>query len=169
MIRTERLVLRRATLGDVEAIHVVLSEPRAMTYWAHPPHERLEQTQTWLADMMAGTPEQSEDFLIEQDGRVIGKIGAWRLPEFGYLLHPDYWGQGLASEAMAAFLKRIAERGDIDRLRADIDPRNHASIRLLERFGFHESGRAARTYNTHIGWCDSVYFELDRAGIARWA
>lgn len=36
--------------------------------------------------------------------RVIGAVGAVRGPEVGYMLHPDFWGQGYATEALAAFI-----------------------------------------------------------------
>lgn len=45
---------------------------------------------------------------------------------------------------------------------ADADPRNDASLRLLEKFGFVETGRESNTFDTHIGLCDSVYLRLDR-------
>ena len=43
---------------------------------------------------------------------------------------------------------------------ADVDPRNEGSIGILRRFGFVETGRAENTFETHLGWCDSVYLEL---------
>ena len=162
MIRTARLTLRRARMDDLPAMHRVLSDARAMLYWSTPPHERLSQTESWLISMVEADPAVSEDFVIDREGEVIGKIGAYRLPDFGYILHPDHWGIGLASEAMAAFLAHAAaERPDIDHLAADVDPRNSGSIRLLLKHGFRETGRAERTWHTHLGWCDSVYFRKD--------
>lgn len=151
-------------------MHKILSNEAAMLYWSTPPHSDLAQTQSWIADMIAATAGGSEDFIIELDGRVIGKAGAYCLPEFGYILHPDFWGQGLAAEATEAFLQHVYQsRPDISVLTTDIDPRNAASIRLIKKLGFREIGRAERTWHTHIGWCDSVYFAMDRADMARFA
>ena len=161
-LRTTRLVLRRAMPDDLEAMHAVLSDARAMTYWTHGPHETLERTRLWLASMIESPAELSEDFVVTLDGRAIGKMGAWRLPEFGFILAPEHWGRGYASEALAAFLDHAFARPDIDHLVADVDPRNRASLALLTRHGFSESGRAAGTWNTHIGICDSVYLRLER-------
>lgn len=166
-IRTPRLLLRRARAGDLDAIHAVLSNPRAMLYWATPPHDDIEQTREWLTGMIEAPKRLSEDFMIERDGRLIGKVGAWRLPDFGYILHPDHWGEGLATEALTAFLGQAFARTDIGYLTADIDPRNAGSIRLLQKLGFRETGRAERTWHTHLGWCDSVYFRLDHAFMVR--
>ena len=51
-VLTERLVLRTAEPGDLQAMHRVLSEPRAMTWWSSLPHETLEETQSWVAGMV---------------------------------------------------------------------------------------------------------------------
>jgi len=42
-------------------------------------------------------------------------------------------------------------------LTADVDPRNAASLRLLARLGFVETGRAQRTFRWRDEWCDSIY------------
>jgi [ribosomal protein S5]-alanine N-acetyltransferase len=160
-LRTPRLVLRRATPGDLEAMHAVLSDPRAMTYWSHGPHEDLERTREWLDSMIQSPPGESDDFIVTLDGRAIGKFGAWRLPDFGFILSPDHWRQGYAAEAMIAFLDHVFARPDIDHLTADVDPRNRASLALLKSHGFAETGRAAGTWETHIGLCDSIYLRLD--------
>lgn len=161
-LHTSRLVLRRARPSDLEAIHAVFSDERAMTYWSHPPHANPERTREWLDAMIQSPPELSDDFVVTFNGRPIGKFGAWRLPDFGYILSPDHWGQGYAAEAMIAFLDHVFARPDVDHLTADVDPRNKGSIALLERFGFAETGRATGTWDTHIGLCDSIYFRLER-------
>jgi RimJ/RimL family protein N-acetyltransferase len=161
-IVTERLVLRRAREDDLEAMHAVLSHPAAMRYWSTLPHRELAETREWLANMIASEPGVREDFVVEFDGRVIGKAGCYQLPEIGYILHPDCWGRGLATEALTAVIAHVFERHPIPALRADIDPRNTASIRLLTKLGFVESGRAARTWHIGDEWCDSIYFTLPR-------
>lgn len=167
MIKTSRLLLRRARLDDAAEMHKILSNADTMRYWATPPHSDFAQTQAWIADMVAAAQNANEDFIIEIDGRVAGKVGAYRLPEFGYILHPDFWGLGLATEAVRAFLRHVWQnRPDIAELTTDIDPRNVASVRLVEKLGFRETGRAERTFETHIGWCGSIYFAIDRATMA---
>lgn len=103
----------------------------------------------------------SDDYVIEHDGRVIGKIGCWKLPEIGFHLARDQWGQGVASEAMAAFLARRKALGEPKRLVADVDPRNIGSLNLLTRHGFVETHRATGTWQVGDELCDSVYLALD--------
>ncbi|MCU0827480.1 MAG: GNAT family N-acetyltransferase [Tabrizicola sp.] len=161
MIRTDRLTLRRARIEDLADVHAMLSDPRAMRYWATPEHETVEQSRAWLEGMVQGAPGE-DDFLIEHEGRVIGKAGAWRLPEVGFLLHPDHWGKGLAFEAMTAVIAHLFTAHAVEALTAEADPRNAASLRLLGRLGFVETGRAERTLLWRDEWCDSVYLALPR-------
>lgn len=159
------MVLRRARPDDLEAIHAVLSEPAAMRYWSTPPHRSLDESREWLASMIEEPADVRDDFVVEHDGKVIGKAGCWRLPEIGFILHPDYWRRGLAREAVTAVLDRLFARFSIDAVTADVDPRNTASLRLLENLGFEETGRAEGTWIVGDERCDSVYLALRRA---RW-
>ena len=162
-IRTERLLLRSPLPSDLEPMHRILSDPAAMRYWSSLPHSSLDDTRAWLDAMIAAPASESCDFIIDLDGEPIGKAGCHRLPEIGYILHPDHWGRGYAAEALAAVIPHIFAGHDIAALRADVDPRNHASIRLLERLGFAPAGSARRTWLIGEEYCDSLYFELRRA------
>lgn len=160
-LRTERLLLRRARWADLDAVHDFLTDTEAMHYWSSPPHESIDQTREWLRSMIDAPPDESDDFLMVLHGQVVGKIGAWRLPEIGFVLRSDHWGRGYAREAMRSFLDHIFARDDVDHLTADVDPRNAPSLRLLTEHAFVETGRACGTWTTHIGTCDSVYLRLD--------
>ena len=160
-IVTERLRLRRATMDDLDAIFAILSNPQAMRYWSCPPHTDRSQSEEWLRSMVEGATATSDDFIVERDGQAIGKMGAYQLPEFGFILHPDHWGQGIASEALVAFVdhRRAVDPGGT--LTADVDPRNTASLNLLTRHGFVETHRAKGTWQVGDEICDSVYLALD--------
>jgi RimJ/RimL family protein N-acetyltransferase len=112
--------------------------------------------------MSAAPSDHRDDFVVEHEGRAIGKAGCWRLPEVGYILHPDYWGQGLASEALTAVIGHVFSTRAIEAIKADVDPRNEGSLRLLARLGFVETHRAERTWLVGEEWCDSVYLALKR-------
>ena len=161
-ILTTRLRLRRAEAGDLEAFRRILTDPRAMRYWSTPPHPDVETTRRWLDAMVSAPASESCDYVLEYRGEVVGKAGCWRLPEVGYILHPDVWGLGLADEAMRAILPHLFATFPVDALSADVDPRNAASIALLIRLGFVETRRARRTWLVGEEWCDSVYFALTR-------
>lgn len=165
-IVTPRLTLRSARPDDLVAMHGVLSHPDATRWWSTPPHADLDETRAWLDSMIANGPDQP-DFVVVRDGVVIGKAGFWRLPDVGYILHPDYWGLGLAGEAVAAAVDHVFATRKLEELTADVDPENAASIRLLERLGFRKTGFAERTWNVGGVWKDSLFYGLSRTDRAR--
>jgi [ribosomal protein S5]-alanine N-acetyltransferase len=160
---TPRLRLRRARLEDAPALHRVMSTPEAMRYWSSLPHASPAESEAWTQDMIDSS---DEDFVVELAGEVVGKAGCYRLPSVGYILRPDCWGQGIATEAMSAIIPYLFGRHPVERLEADVDPRNAASIRLLQKLGFRETGRKARTWEIGGEWCDSVYFALERPSVS---
>jgi RimJ/RimL family protein N-acetyltransferase len=72
------------------------------------------------------------------DGQVAGNIVSWEQPdkgserEVGYWLGREYWGKGIATRALAAFLEQVTARP----LYAHVAKHNLASIRVLEKCGF---------------------------------
>lgn len=164
MIRTERLLLRPAVATDLEPLHAVFSDPRAMRYWDRPAYEDIALTRRFLRGFMAEGDGRVE-YILECDGRCIGKAGMWREVEIGYILHPGYWRRGLAFEALSAILPEIRRRRpDLDKLTAELDPRNTGSVRLLEKLGF-EHARTEEKSFLYGGWewCDSVFYKLSLA------
>jgi ribosomal-protein-alanine N-acetyltransferase len=137
-------------------------------------------------------PEQDVHSHAQTSDIVIGKAGLFDGAEIGFLFDRDYWGKGYAYEALTAILEHAwalyvrhtispgpeheitteattagetvspSKATRIEKIKADVDPRNAASLSVLKKLGFVEVGGALRTYETHIGWCDSVYLELRR-------
>lgn len=163
-LATARLVLRRPREDDLPTFFAIMSDPRAMRYWSTAPHASLEVTREWLARKIARNADGGEDFGIEFEGRLIGEVGAGRLPDFGFMLHPDFWGQGLATEASRVCIAHIFAAHDVPTLKADVDPRNLASLAVLTKLSFVVTGTAQNTFLLGDEWCDSVYLELERPG-----
>lgn len=161
-LRTARLLLRRVRADDLDALHRIMADDQVMQYWSTPPHASLDDTRRWLEPMLSAAPGESDEFVLEHAGEVIGKLGAWRLPEIGFYLRRDRWGQGLAREALDAFVRHAASKR-IPHLTADVDPLNEACLKLLSGAGFRETGRASATYVVGGRVCDSVYLQLDLA------
>jgi RimJ/RimL family protein N-acetyltransferase len=162
VLRTPRLTLRRARASDLDGLHAIFADEETVRFWSTGPHRTLDVTREWLDAMIASPPDVSEDFVIERGGEVVGKVGFFRLPEIGFILRRDLWGQGLVTEAARAVVDHVFQTRDLAELRADVDPNNVGSMRVLERLGFVETGRAERTYCVDGVWADSVYFTLRR-------
>ena len=164
-LRTERLLLRPARIADAVDLHAVFGDAAAMRYWSSLPHPDVATTAAWVESMIAIPVGAGEDFILEFEGRAVGKAGSHRFPDYGFILRRDLWGRGLAREAMEAVLPRAFAYHGLDCATADVDPRNAASLGLLRRLGFVETRRAERTWRIGDEWCDSVYLALSAA---RW-
>jgi RimJ/RimL family protein N-acetyltransferase len=159
-LTTRRLVLRRMVMTDAPALHDMLSDPETMRYWSTLPHQSLAETESWVAETMkAVLSREADDFVVTRDGEVIGKAGLWRRGEMGILIARRHWGQGIATEALGAVIRRAFE-GGLPQIEADVDPRNRASLALLKRLGFRKSGEAKATFRIGEEWVDSVYLTL---------
>jgi RimJ/RimL family protein N-acetyltransferase len=94
-----------------------------------------------------GLPEQ-ENFALTVDGVLAGGIGLMRRQdvyrrsaEVGYWLGEDYWGRGIASEALRQFCTWTFDNFELHRLYAGVFSSNPASCRVLEKAGFSLEGR----------------------------
>jgi len=73
------------------------------------------------------------------DGAVAGNLLSFVVDgrrEVGYWLGREFWGRGVATRALAAFLREVTERP----LHAGVVPHNAGSLRVLERCGFVRCG-----------------------------
>jgi RimJ/RimL family protein N-acetyltransferase len=163
ILTTARLTLRALRMSDAPALHPWLSDAEVMRYWSTPPHRAFAETENWvqtsLDEMARGN---AQDFAVEYEGRIIGRIAFWQGDEIGFLFDPAIWGQGFAGEALAAVAAYGFGTLGFKQIRADVDPEHIASLRVLERAGFQRTGFARNTYEIGGKWVDSVYLSLTR-------
>ncbi len=158
VLRTARLVLRPFSHADIDDLHAILSDPEVMRYWGDA-HTERHHTAQFVAATIDAPPGAACDFVIERDGRAIGKAGMWQAPEIGFFLHPDHQGQGLAAEALSAIITHLFAALDLAALTADVDPGNVRSLAVLTRLGFRETAQAAEIASE---WRGSTYLTLRR-------
>ena len=148
-LKTERLRLRPLIAADAPALLAIFSDPRVMRYWSTPPWAGIEQAQAFIERSQEA--QQSGDALRlgivrAGDGLLIGQCTLFsfsaqsRRAEIGYAMRAYAWGQGLMHEALCALLDHGFGEMQLNRIEADIDPRNAASARSLERLGFTREG-----------------------------
>jgi len=162
MLETNRLILRAAKANDLMDLHAIFRSPEAMKYWSTAPHDSPAHTQENLTGMIESAAERLVYFVIEMNGRVIGTAGVHKDDEVGFILHPDHWRQGIVTEAMSAIIPHLFAVTDVERLTADADPLNEASVNCLKKLGFTETHREKNTFFINGVWSDSVYLSLPR-------
>ncbi|WP_286831613.1 MULTISPECIES: GNAT family N-acetyltransferase [Kordiimonas] len=174
-ILTERLTLRKFREDDAVAFHGWRNDPAVARYtlWDCPyPIEEAERfchEQASLAPFPEGAYYQL--MIVEKaTGGPVGDIGVGNgvTPEglgnvrIGYTLSPKGQGKGYMTEALRALLPALVTPLKVSKFSADIDVRNPASGRVLERVGFKAKGpvQLKRTF-VKGEWCDEQEYELE--------
>jgi RimJ/RimL family protein N-acetyltransferase len=162
-LTTERLRLRPMQRGDAVALHAWLADPAVMRYWSTLPHRDLAETVRWVElSLQEGAAGRAVDYVALKDREVIGRVAFWQGSEIGFFFGPEHQGRGYAGEALAAFCRFGFDDLGFDEIRADVDPDNAPSLRVLERLGFIRTGFAEKTIEIGGRWFDSVYLTLAR-------
>ena len=148
-LHTDRLRLRPFAEADADALFALHSDAAVLRYWDSGPW-----TERSRADRFLGVCRQMEEegsgvrLAIERssDGAFLGwcTLSRWN-PDFrsagtGYILSGSAWGQGHATEAEGALLTWAYDALDLNRVQAEVDTRNVASARVLEKLGFVREG-----------------------------
>lgn len=148
--------LRDVTAGDLPLFFEHQLDPEAARMAAFPVRDR----ETFMAHW---TRILGDDSIIKRtilvDGRVAGNIVSFEHSgerEVGYWLGREYWGRGVATRALAAFLDQVQARP----LRARVAKHNIASRRVLEKCGFTVYGEGAGVPGAGGGGVEEVLLQL---------
>ena len=130
---THEIRLRNVELDDLPFFFEHQRDPDAARMAAVPIRDRAAFDAHWEANIFGNPSSITQTILV--DGQVAGNIGSWvqdgvRL--VGYGVGRKFWGKGVATAALAAFLQIVTERP----LHAHVAGHNVASIRVLEKNGF---------------------------------
>jgi RimJ/RimL family protein N-acetyltransferase len=148
-LRTERLVLRPLHADDAQALFEIFSDPRVARHLSRPAWTSIDQAHTRIgqdADAMAdGTLlrlglERHRDRALVGECLLFNFVPTCRRAEIGYALAHAAWGQGLMHEALVALIDFGFAQLNLNRIEADIDPRNAASAKTLARLHFVREG-----------------------------
>lgn len=160
MILTPRLRIRPFTVDDAEFVLRLLNEPSWIRFIGDRGIRTVEGARTYLeTGPIASVARHGFGLYAAEllDGTPIGMAGLIKRDtledvDIGFALFPAYWGQGYAREASNALLDHARQLG-MARLVAITDPKNDASIRVLEGVGF----RFERIYVTPQGESLNLY------------
>ncbi len=106
-------------------------------------------------------------FLRNEPDRVIGSVtlsnivrGSFLSCFLGYRLDESCIGQGLMREALVPSLRYTFDHLGLHRVEANVMPENDRSVRLLQRLGFRNEGRAQRYLNIQGRWKDHDHYVM---------
>ena len=174
-IRTERLLLRRATVDDAEAIWSIRSRPgisdwltRAaddhdefVTYTTEPGRlaktlivELLDRPGTIIGDLMVSIQDPwAQHEVVEQAKGVEA--------ELGWVFSPDHGGRGYATEAVRAAMSICFDGLGLRRVVANCFADNESSWRLMERVGMRREVHTVEESLHRSGrWLDGLGYAM---------
>lgn len=146
MLETSRLILRPLTLDDADDVVLYQSRPEAVRFVPFGVRDKAAVLEAIERQKSKVPLVESGDFFIlgaqlKTTGQVIAGFNLGlenaedRVGEFGYMVNPDFWGQGYAFEGAKAILDYAFGDGAFHRVTAQIDHRNEPSIKLAEKLG----------------------------------
>lgn len=172
-LETSRLLLRCFRPGDAAAFHGWRNEEEVARYtlWDFPypmaDAEAFCRLQSGLKPFPEG--EWYQLLIVEREsGKAVGDIGVGNAVELvgegvisiGYSLSSIAQGKGYMTEALRVLLPVLANHIGNHAFHAEIDARNAASGRVLEKLGFKAGDLQERRTFVKGEWCDEIDYDL---------
>lgn len=148
-LETERLLLRKIVMEDVDDIFEYASIPEVAEFVIWSPHKTKD-------DSIQFVNLAEQEFLnkgmitwgieLKSENKLIGSISIHHIQlihscaEIGYALHQKYWGKGLVTEAMKEILRFGFNVMNFNRLEAYCEEKNVGSWRVMEKCGMKYEG-----------------------------
>jgi [ribosomal protein S5]-alanine N-acetyltransferase len=142
-------------LNDKEIYNTTLTIPY--------PYKK-EHADSWIGRKLAYREKFGTDFTFairDESGKLIGIVaadnyepGKSHYTEIGYWLARPYWGRGIITGAVRAFIRYLFLETELKRVTAHIFSHNTASVRVVEKSGFVREGLLRKHYCK-----DGVYYD----------
>lgn len=170
-LTSERLTLRRFRQADLPEFVRYRQQPEVARLQTWDESYSLAEATAFLAHQQQLEPDQPDTWLqlviektatAEQLGDVaIHTLADSRQVEVGYTLAKEQQGQGYMREALGCVLDALFASSK-HRVTATTDPRNKASIRLLESLGFRLEAHFIKSMWFKGDWVDDYVFAMLR-------
>lgn len=168
-IETDRLIIRLAIPSDADDIYTYRSNSIENKYQGWLP-KSVKEVRDYIINMPKTLDITNVCFQFAiislNEKQLIGDMAISftnqdnSQAEIGCTLHKDYQGKGYATEALKAMVNYLFVTLDKHRIVASVDPRNIASIRLIEQLRFRKEAHFRESYYLHGEWVDDVIYAM---------
>ena len=168
-LTTKRLLLRKISTNDVNEIFSMRSNKNIMRFIARPLAKTKDDAFTFIQtidDALKNNDGVTWGITFKTDSTLVGTIGFWRIQkehhraEIGYMLNDLFHRQGIMLEAIKTVLDFGFRVMRLHSAEANVDPKNVASIRLLEKNNFVLEGHFKENYYYKGKFLDSYTYSL---------
>ncbi len=148
-LQTERLILRKMTLRDVNDLYEYASEPEVAKFVTWDYHKNISYSKKFLKSILKKYKEHKVapwGILLKENNKLIGTGGyVWWMPnhksaEIGYALSMRYWNRGLMTESVKEIIRFGFEKMELNRIEARCKLNNIASEKVMQKCGMKFEG-----------------------------
>lgn len=168
-LATSRLRLRELRDGDLSSLRRIAQDARIAPMLLGVPNLwPVVDARRWLRAFRYRGRPGFWAAICTRAGRLIGTAFMGPPPGGGdhtcaWFLDPAYWGRGLATEAVAAFLADTMDRFSVETLHAEQFSDNCRSAAMMGRLGFVENGRGDGSSAARLETAEIVIYRLERS------
>jgi ribosomal-protein-alanine N-acetyltransferase len=146
---TERLVLRRLDITDVNDVFDYAKHPEVAKYVTWEAHKSIEDAKgfiSWILGRYKNDEAGEWGIELKETGRIIGAMGFVGLDlqnscgTIGYALSKEYWGKGIMTEAVTRLLSFGFNDMELNRIEAFHAVENEASGKVMQKSGMQFEG-----------------------------
>lgn len=170
-LNTAKIFLRLINQTDLYAIHDLHSQPKVDEFNTLGIPENIGQTKyiidVWMSDHQEkNIRNYTFAILNTTKDQLIGLLGLrlsypqYRRGEIWFKIHPDYWHQGYATEAVNLVLDFGFDTLSLHRIHAGCAVDNMGSIKVLEKVGMMREGRGRQVLPLQSGWSDNYEYAI---------
>lgn len=168
-LETSRLLLRRVTADDAPQIFALRSNPETMKFIPRPLVTNIDEALEhfkMIDDKINSNEGINWAITLKGNPQLIGIIGHYRLQpenhrtEIGYMILPEYNGQGITTEAIDAVIEYGFVVMQLHSIEAVIDPENYASEKVLIKNGFVKEAHILENELYEGKFWDTVIYSL---------
>ncbi len=139
-IETQRLILRKFTESDIEALYFLLKDEEVNTFLPWFPVKSVDEAQRFFEERYAAKYAQPQGYAyaicLKKDNISIGyvKVDMEEPHDFGYGLRKEFWNQGIITEAGKAVIAQVKKDG-LPYITATHDRNNPRSGGVMKNVG----------------------------------
>lgn len=169
-LETDRLYLREFKEEDWSAVHKYASLEHVSRNQPWGPNT-IEETKAFVEEALADSAKSPRTryifaIVLKESKELIGAVEitirsvANKSGEIGYIVNPDHWGKGIATEAASMMIGFGFGKLGLHRIYATCAPGNKGSRKVLEKLGMRFEGRMRDHILLKDGWRDSELFSI---------
>lgn len=139
-IETERLILRKFTEKDIEALYRILKDTDVNTFLPWYPLKSLDEARAFYEERYAANYKKTQAYAyaicLKSDSYPIGyiKVDMDESHDFGYGLRKEFWHKGIVTEAGKAVVEQVKKDG-LAYITATHDVNNPRSGGVMKQVG----------------------------------